>query len=243
MTLVKHLYTRVMKKGRFIGLVALTLVPALTLAFSPLTDAGRNMATHYASILAGPGFTFAIATLILTAATLREERDGGTLPYIYMRPISRQSIAAGSITAGILAAMSIAVIAWIATVVAALSIDAGVSDTLGGLVLFTSATVGYAAIFVPLGYLISRSLLVGLGYLFVVETILANAVSGLAQLSIWRISLSIYLGLESDVDESLITEFLGAVEPGAGGGLAKLAVVVALGYAVLVWALRKRDAL
>jgi ABC-type transport system involved in multi-copper enzyme maturation permease subunit len=213
-----------MKKGRFIGLLALTLVPALTLAFSPLSDSGTNMTTHYASILAGPGFTVAIATLILTAAVLREERDGGTLPYIYMRPIARRSIAASSISAGILAALSVVV-------------------TFGGLIFFTTTTIGYAAVFVPLGYLVSRSLLVGLGYLFVMETILANAVSGLAQLSIWRIGLSIYLGFEGDVDESVIEEFLGSVKPGAGGGLAKLAVVVAIGYSVLLWALRKRDAL
>jgi len=243
MTLVRHLYSRVMKKGRFIGLLALTLVPALTLAFSPLSDSGTNMTTHYASILAGPGFTVAIATLILTAAVLREERDGGTLPYIYMRPIARRSIAASSISAGILAALSVVVIAWIATVVATISIDGRLSDTFGGLIFFTTTTIGYAAVFVPLGYLVSRSLLVGLGYLFVMETILANAVSGLAQLSIWRIGLSIYLGFEGDVDESVIEEFLGSVKPGAGGGLAKLAVVVAIGYSVLLWALRKRDAL
>lgn len=243
MVLVKHLYHRVMKKGRFIGLVALTLVPGLTLAFNPLSDRGLNMATHYASILAGPGFTVAIATLILTAAVLREERDGGTLPYIYMRPIARSSIAAGSISAGVLAALSVVAVAWVATVVATLSIDGSVSDTVGGLIFFSATTIGYAAIFVPLGYLVSRSLLVGLGYLFVMETILANAVTGLAQLSIWRIGLSIYLGFEGDVDEGRIADFLGTVKPGAGGGLAKLAVVVALGYSVLLWALRKRDAL
>ena len=39
------------------------------------------------------------------------------------------------------------------------------------------------------------------------------------------------------------TESLGPVAPGVGGGVAKIAAVVALGLAVLTWALKRRDAL
>jgi hypothetical protein len=89
---------------------------------------------------------------------------------------------------------------------------------------------------------VPRSLLVGLGYIIVVETILANVVTGLAQISIWRISLSIYADLEDDFGQ-VATQALGPVMPGAGGGVLKIASVVVIGLAVLTWALRRRDAL
>ena len=94
----------------------------------------------------------------------------------------------------------------------------------------------------PLGYLVPRSLLVGLGYIIVLETILANVVTGLAQLSIWRISLSIYAGIEDGFGQVAL-ENLGPVTVGIGGGVAKLAVAILIGFAVLTWALKKRDAL
>jgi hypothetical protein len=108
--------------------------------------------------------------------------------------------------------------------------------------LFLAAGVGYAAIFVPLGYLVPRALLVGLGYILVLETILAFAVEGLAQFSIWRISLSIYAGLEEGFGE-FAAQAMTPVTPGVGGGVAKLAAVLVVGLVVLTWALRRRDAL
>jgi hypothetical protein len=76
----------------------------------------------------------------------------------------------------------------------------------------------------------------------VVETILANVVTGLAQFSIWRIALSIYAGLEDDLGE-VAMETLGPVTVGIGGGVAKLAGVIVVGLGVLTWALKRRDAL
>ena len=59
------------------------------------TDADE-LAVLYTDIVPSVGFTFAIAALILAPATLREERDSGTLPYLYMRPISRVWLAVSS---------------------------------------------------------------------------------------------------------------------------------------------------
>jgi hypothetical protein len=110
-----------------------------------------------------------------------------------------------------------------------------------GFALVVPAAIGYAAVFVPLGYLFSRSLLIGLGYVLVGETILAFVIPGLAQLSIWRISMSIYASV-SDFGPDAVAG-LGPIAPGAGGGIAKLVAVLVVGVALLTWALRKRDAL
>ncbi len=242
MILVVHLYMRLMRKGRVISLLALASVPGLVFWLAGFDADPASQEALYSDILAGAGYSYAIAVLILTVATLREERDGGTLPYIYMRPIPRVTLAAWSIVAGIAAALTIALGGWLATVLSTWAVGADLSITLPGLSLFVAAAVGYAAIFVPLGYLLPRSLLVGLGYIIVIESILARAVSGLAQFSIWRISLSIYADL-APVFGTEATEILEPVSSGVGGGVLKLTATLALGMITLTLALQRRDAL
>lgn len=240
MVLATHLYRRLMRRGRVFWLVLLASVPGLIIAVAGI-DAG-DLDDAIVGIMLSVGFTYAIAALILTVSTLRDERDSGTLPYIYMRPMSRLSIAVSSIIAGVMAAATIAVGGWLTTVLAGLAHGADMSVLLPGAAMFLAAAVGYASVFVPVGYLFSRSVLVGLGYLILVELALSGLVSGLAQISIWRIAGSIYVDLLGEKGADIPDELL-TVAPGVGGGVAKLAVVLVLGTTVLTWALRRRDAL
>lgn len=240
MTLAIHLYRRVMRRGRLIGLMALSSVPALAYWLAAYDSDPGEAARLYTDILARLGFSFAIAVLILTVAILREERDAGTLPYIYMRPIGREAMAASSIAAGIAAALTLALAGWFVSLLAVLAVAAPVDTSVAGLVQYATAGVGYAAVFVPLGYLVPRSILVGLGYIIVVESILAEVVTGLAQISIWRIALSISADVAVNQNPG---EMLNSITPGVGGGVAKLVVVLVLGFGMLTWALRRRDAL
>jgi ABC-type transport system involved in multi-copper enzyme maturation permease subunit len=242
MVLTAHLYRRLMRRARVLWLVLLASVPGVIYAIAGIDLSPDDLSEAFIGIMLSVGFTYAIAALILTVSTLRDERDAGTLPYIYMRPIPRVSLAISSLLAGILAAGTIAVGGWLATVLAGLIHGADMAVVIPGAALLLAAAVGYAAVFVPVGYLFSRSVLVGLGYLILVELALSGLVSGLAQLSIWRIAASIYVDLV-DTTGLPVDEALGAVAPGVGGGVIKLAVVLALGLVVLTWALRKRDAL
>jgi ABC-type transport system involved in multi-copper enzyme maturation permease subunit len=242
MVLTMHLYRRLMRRGRVFWLILLASVPGLIYGVAGIDLSPDDLSEAFIGIMLSVGFTYAIAALILTVSTLRDERDAGTLPYIYMRPIPRISLAVSSLLAGVLAAGTIAVGGWLATVLAGLIHGADMSVVLPGAALLLAAAVGYAAIFVPVGYMFSRSVLVGLGYLILVELALSGLVSGLAQLSIWRIAASIYVDMV-DTTGLPVDEALGAVAPGVGGGLVKLSVVLVLGLAVLTWALRKRDAL
>ena len=122
MTLGIHLYKRIMRRGRVIGLLALASVPGLVFWLSAFDADDSELTALYTDILASVGYTFAIAALILTTATLRDERDSGTLPYIYMRPLSRLNMAAQSIAAGMAAAIVIGLGGWIASVVALLAV-------------------------------------------------------------------------------------------------------------------------
>jgi ABC-2 type transport system permease protein len=232
-----------MRRGRLLALLALSSVPALTYWLSAFDANTGEAELLYSDILSTVGFSYAIAVLILTVATLREERDAGTLPYIYMRPIPRWSMAVSSIAAGIAAALTLAVGGWLMTLLAVLSVGAPADVAIPGIVQFVAAGIGYAAVFVPLGYLVPRSVLVGLGYIVVIESILAAVVTGFAQLSIWRIALSIYADITPHWDPQNAGDMLGPVTAGVGGGIAKLAVVLTLGFVVLTWALQRRDAL
>jgi ABC-2 type transport system permease protein len=238
--LFAHLYRRLMRRGRLLGLTALSAVPALVFPLV-VSGGGADVEESYVAVVTSAGYTFAIAALIMAGATLREERDGGTLPYIYMRPYSRLNLALASVAAGAAAAVTLGIAAWLLTVLTGLLVGAGLSITLPALALFVPAGIGYAAIFVPLGYLFSRSMLIGLGYVLVLETILAFVIPGLAQLSIWRISMSIYGSFQEFAIEA--RDGLGPIAVGAGGGIAKLVAVLILGIAVLTWSLRKKDAL
>jgi ABC-type transport system involved in multi-copper enzyme maturation permease subunit len=229
-----------MRRGRLIGLIALSSVPALAFWLSAYDSGPAEATLLYSDILARLGFSYAIAVLILTVAILREERDAGTLPYIYMRPIGREAMAASSIAAGVAAALTLALAGWAVSLLAVLAVGAPADTSLTGLVQYAAAGIGYASVFVPLGYLVPRSILVGLGYIIVVESILAEVVTGLAQVSIWRIALSISADIGANDNPG---EMLNSITPGVGGGIAKLAVVLVVGFGVLAWALRRRDAL
>lgn len=242
MVLTMHLYRRLMRRWRTFWLVILASVPGLIIAIAGTEVAPDELNEVFVGVMLSVGYTYAIAALILTVSTLRDERDAGTLPYIYMRPVSRLSLGVSSISAGILAAGTIAIGGWLSTVLAGLLHGAPLDVVVPGAVLLVAAAVGYAALFVPIGYLFARSVLVGLGYLILVELLLSNLVSGLAQLSIWRIAASIYLDLV-DTSGFPVEEAMNGVAPGVGGGMAKLAVVLVLGLGVLTWALRRRDAL
>ena len=242
MVLALHLYRRMMRRGRLLALLALAASPGLVVWLAGFDATPDEIAEHYSGVLATVGFAFAIAAVIITTSTLREERDAGTLPYIYMRPLSRLSLAVSALMAGVAASLTVAIGGWVSTYLAAVAIDADLSEAVAGAALFTAAAVGYAAVFVPLGYVVPRSLLVALGYVIVIESILAAAVTGLAQFSIWRIALSIYADLLPSFGGEA-ANVLGPVTPGAGGGVVKLAGVLVAGVGLLTWALRTRDAL
>lgn len=242
MALTAHLYRRMMRKGRVIALVCLSSIPALAYWLTAFDADPAELGVIYNDIVPTSGFSFAIAALILTVATLREERDAGTLPYLYMRPIARSSIAASSIAAGIAAAGSLAVAGWAASALAVAAVGADISIAIPGLSLFLAGAIGYAAVFVPLGYLVPRSTLVGLGYLIIGEMIVGSAIAGIGQLSIWRISVSILADLVPQMGPEAM-ELLGEVSVGVATGVVKLGAILLVGMVTLTWALRRRDAL
>ncbi|MPZ51534.1 MAG: ABC transporter permease subunit [Acidimicrobiia bacterium] len=237
-TIIGHHLKQVASRRRILGLGALVLLPALSILLAG-RDAPLDVVS--ATVVGLTGTVFGLATLILTAAVLRDERDDGTIHFIYLKPISRLQLAIAAWLAGVISSLLLAVICWLGIVASSALIGVEMNIATGTIVLLLLAGVGYTALFVPLGYLANRIILIGLAYLIIWEGIVATLIGGVANTSVWRLALSGYADVVGSNEEWVI-EALGPVVPGVGGAVGKVAIVAALGIALLTWALRSRDA-
>lgn len=241
LALFRHHLRMLTRPGRLILTMLLAALPGLIILITG--SANRAIVSEASGMVATIGATtFPVAALILAASTLREERDDGTLPYLYITPITRPSMAATSIAAGMTATAFVGLVAAAVIALSAVAVGADPSIGLAAIPAYLAASVGYAPLFVPAGYLIPRVILVGLAYVILWEQIVARLVTGVANTSVWRFALSIYADLVASGSEEL-TGALGPVTPGAGGGVVKVLIVMILGWLLLTWALRRRDAM
>lgn len=240
--LTSHFVRQLARGKRFWGMSALSSVAGFIAWISSIDESDQDIAEIFHIITAtAAGATISIAFLVIGAATLRDERDAGTLPFIFMKPIARWRWATSAWAAAALVSFAVGVVGWLVGFVAMGLTTGSWGLAVPALGLYAAAAVGYTAVFVPIGYLFTRAVLVGLAYVFVWEGIITTFVTGLSASSVWRTALSIYADLTELPQDAL--DALGPVSPGLGGGALKLAGTVAVGVGVLTWALRRRDAL
>lgn len=238
--LFRHHVRMLTRPFRLVMITLLAALPAVIIVIAGMTE--ESFGDEIAGAVSGIGSTtFPIAALLVSAATLRDERDDGTLPYLYVTPIERTSLAATSIAAGTAVTALVGLIAATLVVIATAIIGADLTAAWAALPAFVVAAVGYGPLFVAAGYLVPRVILVGLAYVILWEQIVARLVPGVANTSIWRFAMSVYADLAGSANQGL-GEVLGPVVPGVGGGILKVAVVAVLGWMLLTWALRRRDA-
>ena len=240
--LVRHVFGQLARRKRLLGLTLLASVPGL---IAWIAGGGESVAERleiYDIIVASvSGATLSIAVLVLGAAAMRDERDAGTLPFLYLSPIPRWRFAIatwlGASGVATLVALGGWTVGWIG-----LGVGSGNwGHAWASLPAYLAGAIGYSAIFIPVGYLFSRAILVGLAYVFIWEGLLTTLISGIAASSVWKTALSIFADLRDLPRDAL--DALGPVLPGAGGGVAKLIGVVLVSLAIFTWALRTRDAL
>ncbi len=181
-----------------------------------------------------------IVTLIIATAVLGAERRDGTLSFIMLRPIPRWLIAAAKIAAAVIAAGAL-------NGLGALALGASFGFETGnwGLVLplivgGVLATIVYAGVFVPLGYMTDRAVLIGLLFVFVFENGIVLALSGLSALSPWRIGYSAFLELAPTDAVAEAAQFASANVDLAAAGLRTAAIALAA-IAVLTIFFRSGD--
>jgi ABC-2 type transport system permease protein len=143
-----------------------------------------DMIDNYGLRIAAP-----IVALVLASAALGDFVDDRTLVYMWLRPVPRWQLAAGAALASVGTAVPLVVIP------VALAAYLGTSDlTVAGAAAASSAvaTVGYAGVFLALGFKVRRALVWGLAYILIWEGFLARTVSAAAKLSVGVYSRSLF---------------------------------------------------
>ena len=253
MAMTRVTVRQTLRPRRALGLALLSLSAAVMYFLSGFSSRGLESNTEFARSEAFDIFvgmtvgTFMniivpVVTLIIATSVLGDERRDNTMSFLVLRPISRFSIAASKVVAAFLESFALTGLGAVALGLAAALRINSFSYVIPLLVGAGIATAAYAAVFVPLGYLLKRATLIGLTYVFIWENGIAGAVPAVAGISPWRIGVSAMSGLAPDrfVDE--LPQFAtGSLSPGAGGAAAKVVVLILLSAGAVASILRRRD--
>lgn len=236
-------FRQLVGRRRLVGLALLALAPVGIYLLAAQDSGAANRVEVYAGISTGLVFQIVapVAAISMAATALGGERRDGTLSFLLLKPVPRWVVVAAKMLAAWMASFVLAgASAGAITVAYAFAADDW-STLFPILVGIGISTAAYVAVFVPLGYVIRRAVIVGLVYVFVWESI-AGGLPGLAPTSLWRIGFSAFAGMVRTRVILDVEDFaLGSVDPGLGGALAKVAVLLLIGVVVTTQLLTRRD--
>jgi ABC-type transport system involved in multi-copper enzyme maturation permease subunit len=246
MTPVLALFTMSLRQAlprrRTLLLGLLELTPAAVYLVST-TNRTEQLALQGATQVGGSilfSLVLPVVAIVTAAGVLGSERRDQTLSFIALRPIPRLAIAGAKVAAAIGAAFALNAIGAIALATSH-AIRFGDAQLFVGLVVGVFiATAAYAAVFVPLGFLTDRAVIVGMAYLLVFENGIAYALPGLASLSPWRLGMAAFGALATDA--AIYTkDFTGSLELSVAQSASTAILFLVLGITATTILLRTRD--
>lgn len=177
---------QLLSRVRLLILVGLALLPPLLAFLYSFSRSSSDPDTFLTGLYSNLLFTVVapVVALAFAAAALGSEIEDGTIVYLLLKPVPRWRIALSKL---VVAAVTIAVFDVVCVYATALALREG-SEMLGTATAFAVAAVCggvvYTAIFTYLGAITSRSLIVGLLYVFVWEGVVTRLFSGARILSV-----------------------------------------------------------
>ncbi len=188
-------------------------------------DVGVRFASVFGLALMTP-----IVSLVLASSALGDLVADETLVYLWHRPSSRWAIAGGAWLSALTVAVPATVIplsitAFLTSRDASTAVAAGLANGL--------AAIAYTGVFVMLGLMVRRALVIGLAYLFIWELFVARVGAGAAKLSINTYPASVLARL-TDVELPLAERAM------TTGVIVPLAVPI-LAVGVTAWWLDRMD--
>ncbi len=177
-------------RGRLLFLLGMGML-ALLLGFAVSVESGaKNYQDTIEAVANGYGLhVFApIVALVLASAALGDLVDDRTLVYLWLRPVPRWQIALGAAASSIGTAVPIVVVPM---ALAAALASGNATAVFATAAATTVATIGYAGVFLALGFKVRRALVWGLAYILIWEEFLARGVGVAAKLSIGVYSTSL----------------------------------------------------
>ncbi|MCB1247498.1 MAG: ABC transporter permease [Acidimicrobiia bacterium] len=228
---------------RTLMLASIMLAPAalFLVGSSGRSDQAAASAFVDVTLIALFGLVLPIVAMVLASAALGTERRDQTLSLIVLRPIPRASIVIAKFVASAGTTLALAgvglvalhlcrtlVVAWDGTLFLA---------TVAGVVV---ATATYSAVFLALGFITDRAVIIGLGYLLVFENGIVSALPGLSVLSPSRLGIrtmgAVDTAIQVDIDGVLIGLSFSAVDI-----VVTTFVYLAIGLWITTTLLRRRD--
>jgi ABC-2 type transport system permease protein len=218
------------------ALDALFVAVALILALAAHDESPQRYLVDLTRTLALPILLPFIA-LIFASEALGSEVEERTLVYLTLRPLPGWLIVLAKYSA---CALVILAAIWLALLPAFFALDGlhGPAALLPALLIGAGAgALAYAALFLLLGLLLRRALLVGAIYILLWETAIAALSTGAAHLSVRVYALAVVRGVLGD-DAFFPSDALTSL-PSLLTALLWLAVVSALALWVTAWRLRR----
>ena len=228
---------------RSVALAGLQVAPTVLFFFAASNntpDAGFQIFVEVTTV----AFFFLvlpIIAIVLGSTALGEERRDQTLSFIALRPISRRLLALIKILASAVASFAFSLFgALLLTVTYTIRFGFDSDLLLGVTVGALVATVAYSCMFVPLGFITDRAVIIGLGYLLVFENGVVAALPGLASLSPARVGASMFGALVPDA-RIWIDGVAGTLAFSAGSAVFVVLVYAVIGVVLTAYLVSKRD--
>lgn len=192
----------------------------------PRDRAFANVAAEGIFSLAMP-----ITALIIGDSVLGAEVRAGTFHFTWLTPAPRWQIVVGRwITGSAVAMVTIAPASALAAVVAGSTRSAGTAYVASAV-----GSVAYVALFIAIGCITRRTAVWALTLVFLVERLLGEALTGIAQLSPTWESRAIFVGLIDNPPARLIRDGI----PAGADAVVRLAVVAAAALALAVFRMKR----
>ncbi len=246
MTPVLALFTvslrQALPKRRTLMLAILQLSPAGIYLISTTSRTEEFALQGAVEIGAGVFFSLVlpVVSIVVAAGVLGSERRDQTLSFIALRPIPRIGIAVAKVLAAIFAAFAVNAVGAVA-LAGAHAVRFGDTQLFVGLLVGAFvATAAYATIFVPLGFLTDRAVIIGMAYLLVFERGIAFALPALAPMSPWRLGVATFGALATEAS-IYTTEFTGTLELSASQSVLTAVILFVVGVAATSLLLRTKD--
>ena len=163
------LIRQLLTPGRLIG-TSLVGVVLILIGWAVRPAAAADRAADAAALASNLGLAFALPvfTLIFATVVLGQPNEDGTLVYLWLRPMNRAPVVVGGLAAALTPVAPLAVVSVAGTAVAA-GADAGLTAAAAAAVLLGAAA--YGALFLALSLVVKRSILWGLAYVLIWESI------------------------------------------------------------------------
>jgi ABC-2 type transport system permease protein len=228
----RQLFAR--KRGVIIALLALAPAAVALLFRVAVTDAGAledSLATLFRDVVVGT--VLPLSAVVFGTTAFAGEVDDGTLIHFLVKPVPRWKVVLSKYVVAFLSTAAVLVVAlvvpWLLAAPPALTFGFVGAWAIGGLV---GASI-YNAIFLMIGIMSRRALVIGLVYVIGLEEILSRTIVGVKSLSVREFAISI---------AHRVGEFVGDAPPvPVRSVLVTGGVILAGGLLLSIWRLSRYE--